>query len=129
MRSRRSHWVALSGLLSLQALAEPIDNCASLLGSISVELRVARALPPSTPTTFTCPRETNSLLGASQQRIVNALGTPDVSDHGASGSSAASWSYFFTGARAGERGAGIPELTFDFDDHLLVSSISCQRTR
>ena len=129
MRSQRWHWVALSGLLSLQVLAEPIDDCASLLGSISVELRVARALPPSTRTTFTCPRDTGSLLGASQQRIVNALGTPDISDHGASGNSAASWSYFFTGARAGERGAGIPQLSFDFDENLLVTSISCQRTR
>ena len=129
MRSGRSHWVALGALFSLTALAEPIDNCASLLGSISVELRVARSLPPSTPTTFTCPRDTGSLLGASQQRIVNTLGTPDLSDHGASGTTAASWSYFFSGARDGEHGAGIPELTFDFDERLLVTSISCQRTR
>jgi hypothetical protein len=115
-------------LLTAAAAAEPIDNCASLLGSISVELRYARNLAPGVRTTFVCPRDTKSLLGASKQRILNSLGTPDFAEPGADGS-AVQWSYFFSGARAGERGSGIPVLAFSFDGQQQVSAISCQATR
>ena len=66
-------------LFASPLLAETIDNCASLLGSIAVELRYARAQPPSTRTTFVCPKDTHSLIGASKSRILNALGPPDSS--------------------------------------------------
>ena len=119
-------------LLSLMLLASPaiagtVDNCASVLGSLSVELRVARSLPPGKPTTFRCPEDTRPLLGASKQRIVNSLGAPDVT--GDAGAGAIEWSYFFASS-AGEHGvAGVPQLTFSFDDQQLVSSVRCQRTR
>lgn len=116
-------------LLASPVVAEPIDNCASLLGSISVELRFARTLPASTRTTFVCPKDTSALLGASKQRILNSLGTPDASGHADESAAAASWSYFFTGAQAGQRSAGIPELTFSFDEQQQVSSVSCHLTR
>lgn len=115
-------------LLAAPAVAEPIDNCASLLGSISVELRYARNLAPGVRTTFVCPRDTNALLGASKQRILNSLGTPDLAGPGADGNGV-QWSYFFSGAQAGERGSGIPVLGLSFDGQQQVSAISCQATR
>ena len=116
-------------LLASPAVAESIDNCASLLGSISVELRFSRTLPATTRTTFVCPRDSSPLVGASKQRILNSLGTPDASTHADGSSVAASWSYFFAGVPAGERDSGIPELEFFFDEQQLVSSVSCQPTR
>lgn len=128
-------WFLSVALLASPVVAEPIDNCASMLGSLSVELRVARTLPASRRTTFVCPRDTSALLRASKQRIVNSLGPPDVSvgpssaSESAEGSAVAmSWSYFFTGAPAGERGPGIPELTFDFNAQQQVSAVHCQLT-
>ena len=126
--------MGMRGLLSLALLAsavsaEPVDNCASLLGSISVELRIARTLPASSRTTFTCPRDTSALLGASKQRILDSLGTPDASGKADGSSAAASWSYFFTGAQAGQRGTGVPELSFSFDALQQVSAIDCHSTR
>lgn len=118
----------LAGLLLLASMAaaqEPLDNCASLLGSISVELRYARTLAPSTRTTFICPRDTSALLGASKQRIVNSLGPPDAQTAG----SPPSWSYFFAPEADGAYPAGVPELRFEFDDRQQVGSVSCQRTR
>lgn len=129
-------WVLGLALLASPVVAEPIDNCASVLGSLSVELRVARRLPADRRTTFVCPRDTSALLGASKQRIVNSLGPPDVTTGpssvpgSADGSAVAmSWSYYFTGAPAAERGPGTPELTFDFNAQQQVSAVRCQRTR
>lgn len=114
-------------LLASPAIAETIDNCASVLGSLAVELRVARSLPPGKSTTFRCPEATGPLLGASKQRIVNSLGAPDAT--GNAGGSVIEWSYFFASS-ADERGvAGVPQLTFSFDEQQLVSSVRCQRTR
>jgi len=114
-------------LLASPALAETVDNCATVLGSMSVELRVARSLPPGKTTTFRCPEDTGPLLGASKQRIVNSLGAPDAT--GNAGGSVIEWSYFFASS-ADQRGiAGVPELTFSFDEQQLVSSVRCQRTR
>lgn len=122
-------------LLASPVVAEPIDNCASMLGSLSVELRVARTLPADRRTTFVCPRDTSALLGASKQRIVNSLGPPDVSagpssvPESADGSAVAmSWSYLFTGVPAAERGPGIPELTFEFNAQQQVRAVRCQLT-
>lgn len=75
---RRAFLLGLA-LAAAPVVADPIDNCASMLGSLSVELRVARTLPASRRTTFVCPKDTSALLGASKQRIINALGPPDVS--------------------------------------------------
>lgn len=116
-------------LLASQAVAEPVDNCASLLGSISVELRVARGLPPGRSTTFTCPRDTSALIGASRQRILNSLGTPDATANVGGSVPAVEWSYFFSSSADGHGESGIPELVFSFDDRQQVSSIRCQRTR
>lgn len=129
MKSRpvnRLHAVLAGLLLSGLALAqEPVDNCASLLGSISVELRYARTLGPSTRTTFLCPRDTSALLGASKQRILNSLGPPDAQANGAPGS----WSYFFAPEPNGTYPAGVPELRFEFDERSQVGAVTCQRTR
>jgi len=100
--------------------AEPVDNCATMLGSLSVELRYARALPPGKQTTFVCPKRFQPLVGASRERILRSLGTPDASspDRG--------WSYFFA-SKYVERGPGTPELVFSFDDSQQVSAIDCHR--
>ena len=129
MRKRSLSTLALMVLLASQAAAEPVDNCASLLGSISVELRVARGLPPGRRTTFTCPRDTSALIGASKQRILNSLGTPDATGNIGGSVPAVEWSYFFSSSADGHGQAGIPELVFSFDDQQQVSSIRCQRTR
>jgi len=116
-------------LLASQVLAEQVDNCASMLGSLSVELRVARSLPPGRQTTFTCPGDTRALLGASRQRVLNSLGAPDATGHAGGEIVSVEWSYFFASS-AEERGvAGIPELVFSFDDQQQVSSVRCQRTQ
>jgi hypothetical protein len=115
-------------LLVSPVVAEQIDNCASMLGSISVELRVARALPPFRQTTFTCPKDTNALLGASKQRILNSLGTPDAIGYAEDGVGASSWSYFFASKLSEPGQRGVPELTFSFDGQQMVNRIHCQRT-
>lgn len=118
---------ALAGLLlaGLAMAQEPVDNCASLLGSISVELRYARTLSPSTRTTFLCPRDTSALLGASKQRILNSLGPPDAQPTG----TPATWSYYFAPEPVGTYPSGVPELRFEFDDRQQVAAVTCQRTR
>ncbi len=129
MRTRSLPTLVLLVLLSSTAVAEPVDNCASLLGSIAVELRVARNLPPGRHTTFTCPRDTSALLGAGRQRILNSLGTPDATGNIGGTIPAVEWSYFFSSSVDGHGEAGIPELVFSFDEQQQVSSIRCQRTR
>jgi len=116
-------------LLATPVLAEQVDNCASVLGSISVELRVARSLPPGRRTTFSCPRDTQALIGASRQRVLNSLGTPDATGHAGGGITSVEWSYFFASSAEGRGEAGIPELVFSFDDQQQVSSVRCQRTQ
>jgi hypothetical protein len=103
------------------AVAEPVDNCATVLGSLSVELRYARALPPGRKTTFSCPKRFTPLVGASRERILRSLGTPDAT--GEDGG----WSYFFA-SRYAVREPGTPELVFHFDGG-GVGAIECRRTR
>lgn len=116
-------------LLATPVLAEPVDNCASLLGSLSVELRVARSLSSSSRTTFVCPRDTSALLGASRQRILNSLGSPDATrDSGNDGGNL--WTYYFSASVPGATPiAGTPELSFEFDGQYRVSTVTCQRIR
>ena len=116
-------------LLVSPVLAEQIDNCASVLGSLAVELRIARALPPGRSTTFVCPRDSSPLMGASKARILNSLGTPDVTGPSDGAPGSIDWSYFFSSSVAGHSEAGIPELTFSFDEQQRVSGIRCQRTQ
>ena len=129
-RSRlRSFAAGMAFVLATACLArQPIDNCSSLLGSLSVELRYARNLSPSVRTTFVCPRDTRALLGAGKQRIVNSLGPPDVTTPGSEGRPAA-WSYYFGPKPGGSYPPGVPELRFEFDEGLAVSRVSCDRTR
>lgn len=112
--------------ISTLAWAEAVDNCASLLGSIGVELRYARQLPRDARTTFTCPRDSSALLGASRQRILAALGSPDQS---ASGDEGMAWDYWFgPPPAAGEsRQSGQPGLRFEFDAAFAVRAVHCQR--
>ena len=120
---------ALAFVLAGTSFAEePIDNCSSLLGSLSVELRYARKLSASDRTTFVCPRDTKALLGASKQRIVNSLGPPDVTAPAAEGHSA-TWSYYFGPKPETIYPAGVPHLRFEFDARQSVASVSCERTR
>lgn len=116
-------------LSTVVAAQEPIDNCSSLLGSLSVELRYARKLSPDARTTFVCPRDTKALLGASKQRIVNSLGPPDVTGAADHEGSSASWSYFFGPRPEAIYPPGVPELRFEFDGQQKVTTVSCQRTR
>lgn len=126
----RSIVVALGLVLALVVSAkEPVDNCASLLGSLSVELRYARNLSPSARTTFVCPRDTKALLGASKQRIVKSLGPPDVTAAAEHEGSSAAWSYFFGPRPEADYPPGVPELRFEFDGRQMVNNVTCQRTR
>ena len=124
---------AVAGIGLMLALVvsaqEPIDNCASLLGSLSVELRYARNLSPSARTTFVCPRDTKALLGASKQRIVKSLGPPDVTATAEHDGGSATWSYFFGPKPDSSYPLGVPELRFEFDGQQKVTTVSCQRTR
>jgi len=123
----------VAGIVLMLALGvaaqEPVDNCSSLLGSLSVELRYARKLSPDARTTFVCPRDTKALLGASKQRIVRSLGPPDATRGAELERSSASWSYFFGPRPEATYPAGVPELRFEFDGEQKVASVSCQRTR
>ena len=91
-----------------------------------MELRIAHSLPPSRRTTFVCPRQTRALIGASRQRVVNALGAPDAAASGDGGSSL--WSYYFSGDdRSGNWPAGTPRLSFEFNERLEVATVHCER--
>jgi hypothetical protein len=126
----RSILFGIGLMLTLVAAAqEPIDNCASLLGSLSVELRYARNLSSDVRTTFVCPRDTKALLGASKQRIVNSLGPPDVTGAADHDGTSSSWSYFFGPRPEATYPPGVPELRFEFDGQQKVATVSCQRTR
>ena len=110
--------------------AQEIDNCATLLGSLSRELHIARALAPGQHTTFTCPREreARAAVGASRQRVLNALGTPDQSSRSDNGATV--WTYAFRSrlAHSDERGGG-PELSFRFNVLDQVAALECHRSR
>jgi hypothetical protein len=117
-----------SGAAVATSLADgTVDNCATLLGSLATELRIARALPPGARTTFTCPREreARSALGASRERVLRALGPPDRTDAEADGATA--WRYVFA-SRFGPvapGGRGTPELRFVFDAAQQVALMDC----
>jgi hypothetical protein len=119
----RLRTLLLAALLAAGSAAagEPIDNCATVLGSISKELHWARALPPGRRTTYFCAKRYNALIGACRERILRSLGTPDVT--GQDGA----WSYFFASSHA-PREPGTPELVFRFESG-AVSAVDCQRTR
>ena len=129
-RAHRRQSLACAALLvfAAGAAAEVVDNCASVLGSIGVELRVARQLPRGTRTTFTCPRNGAALLGASRQRVLAALGSPDETVAGTETAGAA-WRYWLGPRPApGEpRAAGQPGLRFEFDAAFAVQSVVCER--
>lgn len=110
------------------AAADVVDDCASLLGSIGVELRFARQLPRDHRTTFTCPRDTGKLVGVSRERVLAALGSPDATQAGAEGGGMA-WDYWF-GPKPAEgetRRPGEPGLRFAFDALFQVRSVECRR--
>ncbi len=113
------------------AFADIVDNCATFLGSLSRELRYAHALAPGTRTSFVCPREreAHAAIGASRQRVLNALGTPDESGRADDG--AMRWTYVFASRLGGapERGGGSPVLAFQFDPDDQVASVDCSYAR
>ena len=111
------------------ACVEVVDNCATLLGSLSRELRYARALPPGTQSSFACPREreVRAVLGASRQRVLNALGTPDRNTHGDDG--AVVWTYVFRSKLQTGQDRGVPELSFRFDAMEQIAAVDCERSR
>jgi hypothetical protein len=100
---------------------EPVDNCGTVLGSLSVELRLARALPPGQRTSYYCARRYNTLVGASRERVLRALGPPDrnTEDGG--------WSYLFV-SRHDAVVPGTPELVFRFGGEGAVEAVDCRRT-
>jgi hypothetical protein len=112
-----------AALLTVAAgvLAEEVDNCSTVLGSLSIELRFARELPPGKRTTFTCARRYTAIVGASRQRVLRALGPPDRSAEDGG------WSYFFL-RRHDELVPGTPELVFHFGGEGEVASVDCRRS-
>ena len=112
---------ALSCIAFAVPAAEPVDNCATVLGSLSVELRIARRLPPGHKTTYSCAKRYTPLVGATRERVLRALGTPDR--NGEDGG----WSYVFTSSRT-EVPAGTPEIVFRFGAEGLVDAVDCRRT-
>ena len=99
---------------------EPVDTCSTVLGSLSSEQRFARELAPGGRTTFACARRYSSIVGASRQRVLRALGAPDQrAEDGA-------WSYFFL-SRHDELAPGTPELVFHFGGADQVESVDCRR--
>jgi hypothetical protein len=118
----------LAMLVAATAAADVVDNCASLLGSLGVEHRFARQLPRDGRTTFTCPRDTRALIGASRQRVLAALGSPDETAPGSDGASVA-WTYWFgpPPSAGAERATGQPGLRFDFDGAFEVLAVDCRR--
>jgi hypothetical protein len=62
-----------------------VDNCATVLGSLSVELRIARELPPGSAAPTSAPKRYTPLVGASRERVLRALGTPDRTARTAAG--------------------------------------------
>ena len=123
--------LAACALAAGAACADVVDNCATFLGSLSRELRYAHALPPGTRSTFQCPREreTRTAIGASRQRVLNALGTPDESGHAEDG--AMLWTYVFASSLGGppERTGGAPVLSLRFDGEDQIEAIDCAYAR
>jgi hypothetical protein len=102
------------------AAAEAIDNCASVLGSLSVELRIARHLPPGKRTSYSCAKRYTPLIGAERARVLRSLGAPDRT--GEDGG----WIYYFA-SRHEELVPGTPELVFRFDGTGQVAEVDCRR--
>jgi hypothetical protein len=99
---------------------EPVDNCATVLGSLSVELRIARRLPPGQRSSYFCAKRYTPLVGASRERVLRALGPPDRNlEQG--------WSYLFA-SRFGEPSPGTIELVFRFGGEGVVEAVDCHRT-
>ena len=100
---------------------EPVDNCATVLGSIGVELRFARSAAPGKRSTYECAKRYTPLIGATRERVLRSLGTPDrnTEDGG--------WSYLFH-SKYDELAPGTPELVFRFGGEGLVESVDCRRT-
>jgi hypothetical protein len=110
-----------AGVATAAGAAEPVDNCATVLGSLSVELRIARDLPPGKRSSYFCAKRYTALVGASRERVLRALGSPDRT--GTDGG----WSYFFA-SRHGGLDTGTPELVFRFDGAGQVAAVDCRRT-
>ena len=102
--------------------AEPEDSCATVLGAIAVELRLARNLPPGKRSTYFCAKRYSPLVGASRDRVLRTLGAPDRSAEDGG------WSYLFAG-RYEEIPAGTLELVFRFGGEGEVEAVDCRRTK
>jgi hypothetical protein len=118
----------LSGAAFATGIADGVvDNCSTLLGSLATELRVARALPGGERTSFNCPREreARAAVGASRERVLLSLVTPDRTGTDADG--ATTWSYAFASrfGRPALAGRGTPELSFHFDGEQRVRLLDC----
>ena len=112
------------------AAVAPVDHCATLLGSLGVELRHARQAPAGSRGSFTCPRDLSVLRSATRQRVLAALGPPDATASGSEGSAMA-WTYAFGPRPWGgqSRPPGEPELVFEFDARFDVVQVDCRRRR
>ena len=112
---------AMLASLAFAAPAAEVDNCATVLGSLSIELRFARTAPPGRKTKFTCAKRYTPLVGATRERVLRVLGTPDRS------SEDGGWSYLFL-SKHDPLVPGTPELVFHFGGEGLVESVDCHRT-
>lgn len=135
MTARAASLLLAAALGALAGLAQgagvtsgAIDNCATLLGSLATELRIARNLPGGARSTFACPREREArpAIGASRERVLRALGPPDRT--GVDDTGAMLWTYAMA-SRLGPPtlpGRGIAELRFHFDEAQQVRLLDCE---
>jgi len=113
---------ALLCFATVAPATEPVDHCGTVLGSLAVELRLARQLPAGRKTTYSCAKRYTPLVGATRERVLRVLGTPDrTADDGG-------WAYVFA-SKYGEVPEGTPELVFRFGAEGLVDTIDCHRTK
>jgi hypothetical protein len=116
----RNTLIAISAALAL-VCHSAFGKERGLLETLATELAHARSLPQGSPTSYTCPKDKDKLVGTSQSAIKQALGGPDYVEF-----SPSAWSYFFTRlVPPSQRGSGYPELTFYFGKQKLVTGVTC----
>lgn len=97
-----------------------IDVCA--------KLKYVRMLPVGTETRFSCPRDTDQLVGLPPSRIRSIWGEPDYESRekwGDQSSPLRQWTYFIGSPKPHTKGGGFPELSLHFNGASKVESVTC----
>ena len=101
-----------------------IDVCA--------KLKYVRSLPAGTPTRFSCPFDTHSLIGLKLDRIHSLWGDPDFVDDGKSQLGThpgPRWSYTIGSPVPLALGGGYPELSLYYDQDGNINDVTCFYSR